>query len=180
MILSKLPFSSSGSCMGFSKSNFINSLNTPNRSSYSSNLTLGWHWYSPDDCSSQCYIEHDPPQRTSRFFSWMKTLGADTTAIRVSSVAPSNSCLASVVAVSSSYYVTVSGLLLFVSWGHVPKIGSHSSLQWMPPYSACPARRSHLQRALSCPRIFFDARLGRGKTLSKHPTLLLKAVFHLC
>jgi hypothetical protein len=40
---------------------------------------------------------------TIKFFSWMNALGADTTAILVSSVAPSSNCRASVVAVSSLY-----------------------------------------------------------------------------
>ena len=42
---------------------------------------------------------------TRRFLSWIKTLGAETTAIDVLSVAPSSSCLAKVVAVSSLYWI---------------------------------------------------------------------------
>jgi multimeric flavodoxin WrbA len=45
---------------------------------------------------------------TKRFFSAMKALGVETVAITVSSVAPSSSCFASRVAVSSEYCVHVS------------------------------------------------------------------------
>ena len=40
---------------------------------------------------------------TSRFLIWIKTLGVDTTAIDVSAVAPSSSCFAKAVDVSSLY-----------------------------------------------------------------------------
>ncbi len=47
---------------------------------------------------------------TTRFFSATKTLGADTTAMVMSAVAPSRSCFARSVAVSSEYYYRMSGL----------------------------------------------------------------------
>lgn len=90
IIRSNAPFSSAGNFMGASKSYGTNSLKTPKRESYSRRVTLG-EPYSPV---------------ARRFLIWMKTLGAETTAMREELVAPERRWRASVVAVASLYYLS--------------------------------------------------------------------------
>ena len=101
---SKEPFSAAGNWIAFSKSYGTNSLNTAKRSSNSSNVICGRHLTSPEFLHNVSKNAKKIIFRlTIMFFNCMKALGADTTAIRVSSVAPSSSRRASKVAVSSLY-----------------------------------------------------------------------------
>ena len=130
-------------------------------------------------CSSRLHDQLDElcaraSGRTSRFFNWIKTLGAETTAIRVFVVALWRSSFARRIAVSSLYW-THQNARTEERNAHVPRIGWHSNLRRTFP-SKVVHEKSTFALRLSSPRSVSPSRHAPRRNLVKqprrHPTTL--------